>query len=138
MANIIADINDRGHLFQSSIDSFFQKLNISGLLSRSNFYKEAGFSCTQILKELFALVFTGKNLYRTLSAKDPELSFRKNTAYRFLNCGYFNWEKLLYLVMSRLIYQIDRLTGSSRESVLIIDDSLFSPPSLCPTAVSIR
>lgn len=126
MANIISDINDRGHLFQSSIDSFFQKLNISGLLSRSNFYKEAGFSCTQILKEIFTLVFTGKNLYRALSAKDPGLSFRKNTAYRFLNCGYFNWEKLLYLVMSRLIAQVDRLTGSGRESVLIVDDSLFS------------
>lgn len=126
MTNIIADINDSGHLFQSSIDFFFQKLNISNLLRCSNFYKEAGFSCTQILKELFALVFTGKNLYRALSAKDTELSFRKNTAYRFLNCGYFNWEKLLYLVMTKLIAQVDRLTGNARESVLIIDDSLFS------------
>jgi|GEM_PF-3432401 len=62
MADIIADIKDRGHLFQSSIDFFFQKLNISSLLSRSNFYKEAGFSCTQIQKEFFSLVFTGKNL----------------------------------------------------------------------------
>jgi len=67
----------RGHLFQSSIDSFFQKLNISDPLSRSSFYKEAGFSCTQILKELFALVFTGKNLYRALLAEGSELSFKK-------------------------------------------------------------
>jgi hypothetical protein len=73
-------------------------------LSCSNFYKKAGLSFTQILKELFALVFTGKNLYRTLSAKDPELSFKKNAAYRFLHCGYFNiGEKLLYMVTSRLI-----------------------------------
>ena len=126
MTNIITDINDSGHIFQSSIDSFFKKLNISKLLLCSNFYKESGFSCTLILKELFALIFTGKNLYRTLSAKESELSFRKNTAYRFLNSGYFNWEKFLYLVMTKLIAQVDRLTGNARESVLIIDDSLFS------------
>lgn len=126
MTNIIADINDRENSFQSSIDFFFKKLNISCLLNRSNFYKESGFSCILILKELFTLIFTGKNLYRTLSTKDSRLSFRKNTAYRFLNCGYFNWEKLLYSVMSKLITEVNRLTDSSRESVLIIDDSLFS------------
>jgi len=46
MANIIADINDRGHLFQPSIDSFFQKLHISALLSRSNFCSR-GMRCFQ-------------------------------------------------------------------------------------------
>jgi len=88
MANIIPDINDRGHLLQSSIDSFFQKLNISGLLSRSNFYKGVGFCCSQILKELFAFIFTGKNPYRALSAKDPELSIQKE--YRLPSLPYIS------------------------------------------------
>jgi hypothetical protein len=60
MANIIADINDRGHLFQSSIDSFFQKLNISGLLSRSNFYKEAGSAVLIYLKSFSHLSLPAK------------------------------------------------------------------------------
>ena len=86
MTNIIADINDSGRSFQSSIDFFFKKLNISCLLNRSNFYKVSGFSCILILKELFTLIFTGKNLYRTLSTKDSRLSFRKNTAYSRFRC----------------------------------------------------
>ena len=126
MTNIIADINDNRHVFKSSVDHFFSKINISKQLKSSNFYKESGFSCTQILKELFALVFTGKNLYRSLLSDDALLTFRKNTAYRFLNSEHFNWEKLLYKVMSQLISEIDRLTGNDRESVLIADDSLFS------------
>ena len=126
MTNIIADINDNRHVFKSSVDHFFSKINISKQLKSSNFYKESGFSCTQILKELFTLVFTGKNLYRSLLSEDALLTFRKNTAYRFLNSEYFNWEKLLYRVMSQLISEVDRLTGKDRESVLIADDSLFS------------
>ncbi len=66
MTNIIADINDNRHVFKSSVDLFFSRINISKQLKISNFYKESGFSCTQILKELFTLVFTGKNLYRRL------------------------------------------------------------------------
>lgn len=126
MTNIIADINDNRHVFKSSVDHFFSKINISKQLKSSNFYKESGFSCTQILKELFTLVFTGKNLYRSLLSEDVLLTFKKNTAYRFLNSEYFNWEKLLYKVMSQLISEVDRLTGNDRESVLIADDSLFS------------
>ena len=126
MTNIIADINDNRHVFKSSVDHFFSKINISKQLKSSNFYKESGFSCTQILKELFTLVFTGKNLYRSLLSEDVLLTFKKNTAYRFLNSEYFNWEKLLYKVMSQLISEVDRLTGKDRESVLIADDSLFS------------
>jgi len=35
-------------------------------------------------------------------------------------------ERLLLLIMTRLISSVDRLTGNDRESVLIFDDSLFS------------
>jgi len=115
-------------VFKSSVDHFFSKINISKQLKISNFHKESGFSCTKILKlkELFTLVFTGKNLYRSLLSDDALLTFRRNTAYRFINSGHFNWEKLLYKVMSQLISEIDRLTGNDRESVLIADESLFS------------
>lgn len=77
MTSIIADINDNRHVFKSSVDHFFSKINISKQLKSSNFYKESGFSCTQILKELFALVFTGKNLYRSLLSDDALLTFRR-------------------------------------------------------------
>ncbi|MCE5201151.1 MAG: hypothetical protein LLF78_01360 [Synergistaceae bacterium] len=93
MTNIIADINDNRDVFKSSVDHFFSRINISKQLKISNFYKESGFSCTQILKEFSTLVFTGKNLYGSLLSEDAVLSFSKNTAYRFLNSGHFNWKK---------------------------------------------
>ena len=48
MTSIIADINDNRHVFKSSVDQFFSKINISKQLKSSNFYKESGFSCTQM------------------------------------------------------------------------------------------
>jgi hypothetical protein len=126
MSNIISVCEDNEQAFQSRIDRFFHHLKLSNVLQKCNFYKESGFSCVNVLKELFALVFRGKNLYRTLTAQRQEISFGKNTAYRFLNCGRFNWEKLLKIFMSRLVGEVDQLTADGRQSVLIFDDSLLS------------
>lgn len=120
----ISDLQNNNQMLDSRIDYFFKRLNLSKMLLKSNFYKESGVQCVIILKTLFSLVFQGKNLYRTLALQ--ELPFRKNTAYRFLNDSRFNWEKLLQLIMTRLILFIDSLTGENRQSVLIFDDSLFS------------
>jgi len=78
------------------------------------------------LKELFTLVFTGKNLFRPLEMKPEDLPFRKNTVYRFLNSGHYNWSKLLLLIASKIIKFINTLTNDDRKSVLIFDDSLYS------------
>jgi hypothetical protein len=126
MNSIITDNLAAEQMLNSRIDRFFNQINISKVLLSSNFYKESGFQCSVVLKELFSLIFNGKNLYRTLAVKNEEISFKKNTAYRFLNAGHFNWEKLLLMVMSRLILVLDQLTGKDRQSVLIFDDSLFS------------
>ena len=71
-------------------------------------------------------MFTGKDLYRLLKMNPDELSFRKNTAYRFLNAGHYNWSKLLLLLVSGIIAYIDTLTSKDRQSVLIVDDSLYN------------
>lgn len=126
MTNIISDLSGNEQMIQSRIDRFFSQLNLSKMLLKCNFYKGSGISCTIVMKELFSLVFHGKNLYRTLSVQNEDLSFKKNTAYRFLNDSRFNWERLLRLIMTRLILLIDRLTDKTRQSVLIFDDSLFS------------
>ncbi|HHV83335.1 MAG TPA: transposase [Tepidanaerobacter syntrophicus] len=113
-------------MLDSRIDYFFKNLGLSQILLKCNFYKESGIHCVTILKTLFSLVFHGKNLYRTLSVNSQYLLFKKNTAYRFLNNSCFNWEKLLQLIMTRLILFIDGLTGENWQSVIIFDDSLFS------------
>jgi hypothetical protein len=120
----ISDLQNNDQMLESRIDYFFKKLNLSKTLLKCNFYKESGIQCVTILKALFSLVFQSKNLYRALQNQD--LPFKKNTAYRFLNNSRFNWEKLLKLIMTRLILFIDQLTGENRQCVLIFDDSLFS------------
>jgi hypothetical protein len=126
MTSIISNNESKEQMLESRIERFFSQFNISKILLRCNFYKQSGIHCTVVLKELFSLVFHGKNLYRTLTAQNGELTFKKNTAYRFLNDSRFNWEKFIRLIMTQLILLIDRLTEQNRQSVLIFDDSLFS------------
>ena len=126
MSQIISYYDEDEKALFSRIERFFSEFGLSKLLLKCNFYKASGFSCVLILKQLFSLIFSGKNLYRALQLNNNDLSFRKNTAYRFLNDGRFNWERLLMLMMTRLFCFIDQLTGKDRQSVLIVDDSLFS------------
>lgn len=126
MTSIIPDLTSNENAVSSRIDQYFIQNSFSKLLKRCNFYKESGIPCVTILKELFTLVFTGKNLFRTLEMKPEELSFRKNTAYRFLNAGHYNWSKLLLLLASKIIDFVNSLTNDKRKSVLIVDDSLYS------------
>lgn len=126
MSIILPQEHAEDQMFFSRIDNFFSQFALSKLLSKCNFYKESGFACVVILKELFTLVFRGRNMHRTLTHAEDELPFKKNTGYRFLNSGRFNWERFLRLFMTNQIAAIDRLTDKDRQSVLIFDDSLLS------------
>lgn len=125
MNSIITDNSNAEHVISSKIDTFFANFSIGKLLKKSNFYKEGGFQCVVVLKEIFGLIFSGKNLFRTLKMNPDDISFKKNTAYRFLNSSSFNWGRLLLLLVTRIIDGINRLTSEDRASVLIVDDSLY-------------
>jgi hypothetical protein len=125
MNSIITDNSNAEHVISSKIDTFFANFSIGNLLKKSNFYKTGGFQCVVVLKEIFGLIFSGKNLYRTLKMNPDDISFKKNTAYRFLNSSSFNWGRLLLLLVTRIIDGINRLTSEDRASVLIVDDSLY-------------
>ncbi len=125
--NTIITKDDTEKQFKSTIDIFFRKNKINSLLKQSNFCKEKGFSCGAIFKFIFLLVFTGKNLFRTLDSKNTETSFAKDTVYRFLNSTHFNWRKFLFLLSSSIIKNdIESLTSKDRVNVLIVDDSFYS------------
>jgi hypothetical protein len=72
--------------------------SISKLLKKSNFYKETGIWCIVVLKEIFRLVFYRKNLFHALKMGPASISFKKNSAYRFLSSSNFNWARLLLLL----------------------------------------
>lgn len=111
---------------QSRIDLFFRNYRIGGMLRKCNFSKIKGFTCLALLKIVFALVFTGKNLYSLLHGNSEALGCAKDAVYRFINNPRFNWRKLLLLLSSRVIANdLTHLTSESREKVLIIDDSVY-------------
>jgi len=109
------------------VTNFFKEHKIGAALRQSNFFKQKGFPCGELLQFLVLLVFTGKNLFRYLQSDADESPFKKDAIYRFLNDCHYNWRKFLLLVSSKIIQgRIVPLTGKKRVNVFIIDDSLFS------------
>ena len=110
---------------ENQIHQFFLNQKIGSLLTRSNSNKEKGISPVAVLRVLFSLVFTGKNLFRTLEA-GLDCGMAKDTVYRFLNSVHTNWRRFLLLLSSRVINQeLDPLTGAANMKVLIADDTLY-------------
>ncbi len=116
-------LNDQTFLTQ--IQWFFHHYLHGKVLQQCGFYKLRGFSCQKVLQELFPLVFTHKNLWRTLQS-DEALPFKKNTGYRFMNHASFHWEKLLLRVATSLLTYLNSLTPADRVTALVMDDSLIS------------
>ena len=113
--------------FASRVDIFLSKHGIGKTLRRSNFQKEKGFSCLELFKFVFLLVFNGKNLYRTLQSETNPENPEKDTVYRFLNSFRYNWRKFLLILSSTIIREtIEPLNRYNWKNVLILDDSLYS------------
>ena len=107
------------------ISNFFKKFNIGKALVKADFYKIKGTKPIELLKYLFALVFTNKNIYRDITTH-PQAGKSKNTIYRFLNSTLYDWSKLLFQIAMSVIAFILPLTSEKRENVLIADDTLYS------------
>ncbi|MHB8132554.1 MAG: transposase, partial [Mobilitalea sp.] len=123
MQSILPGKYSNENQLESQISKFFKQY----LLKRSNFGKDKGFSCFHLFRFVFMLVFTGKNLYRTLQVGDTEGLPSKNSVYRFLNSTSYNWRKFLNSLSSLIIKDsVSILTSAERVKVLIFDDSLFS------------
>ena len=121
MSQIVSDIVS----CENQIHRFFLNQKIGSLLKRSNIDKEKGISPVAVFRVLVTLVFTGKNLYRTLEA-GVSCGMAKDTVYRFLNSVHTNWRRFLLLLSSRVISQeIGPLTDAANMKVLIADDTLY-------------
>ena len=125
MTKIVAEqiLNDQTLFTQ--IQWFFHHYLSVKVLQQCGFYKLRGVSCLSVLQELFPLVFTHKNLWRTLQSEET-LPFKKNTGYRFMNHASFHWEKLLLRVATSLLTYLNSLAPTDRVTALVIDDSLIS------------
>lgn len=126
MTSIIPENTAAENKSANYIAKFFKEHKVGQALKQSNFFKQKGFPCKDLLQFLVTLVFMGKNLWRYLDTDAGNAPFQKDAAYRFLNNCYYNWRKLLLLLSSQIIQnRIVPLTDEKRVNVFIIDDSLF-------------
>lgn len=111
---------------ESRVNTFFTYQRIAKLLRQSNFFKESGFSCIELFKFIFLLIFGKKNLYQTLQREDSLERPGKDTVYRFLNSCRYNWRRFLLLLSSEVAKgRLSPLTSEDHVKVLILDDSLY-------------
>jgi hypothetical protein len=109
---------------KNQIHQFFQNQKIGNLRKRSNIDKEKGISPVVVFRMLFTLVFTGKNLYRTLET-GGSCGMAKDTVYRLLNSVHTHWRRFLLLLSAQGIQEeLKPLTGAANMKVLIADDTL--------------
>jgi len=112
---------------QNQISSFFDNQRIALLLRQSNIIKQCGIAPVVVMRVIFSLVFTGKNLFRYLQADASGNEIDKDTVYRFLNSVSTNWRKFLHLLSAAVICkQIRPLTAEQTPKVFIVDDSLYN------------
>ena len=112
---------------QNQINSFFDNQRIALLLKQSNMVKQCGIAPIVVMRMIFSLVFTGKNLFRYLQADFSGSEIGKDTVYRFLNSVNVNWRKFLHLLcVSVLNRNILPLTSIDTPKVFIVDDSLYN------------
>ena len=109
---------------QNKITDFFNKFNIGTLMNRCGIKKHHGHSVRSLTEAIFILPFVGKNFFRGI-VSNKDAPFGKDAAYDLLKGERFNWRNLLLCLAYRLFKVIDPLTGEDRESVFIIDDSLY-------------
>jgi hypothetical protein len=125
MEQIISDklVSDKS--FIKVIKNFFTEFNFSEILKECKFHKTDGFSCFTVIKNIFLLVFTGKNWFRIFTDSRARPNFGKDVVYRFLNSAKWHWEELLIQLSSKIIAWITTLTSDARHKVLIADDTFY-------------
>ena len=95
----------------------------STMIKAANIRKTKGASVSWLLNVLLALPFCNVSIWEFTGSQ----AYRpcRDTFYRFLSNASYNWRRLLTSASGALIEQLDRLTGTSNDRVLIIDDSPY-------------
>ncbi|WP_218096399.1 IS4 family transposase, partial [Paenibacillus solanacearum] len=120
-------INDQPDLNQlpNEFKSTFQELNILTYLRQAGFRKRFGFRCAYLFQLVFILLFHQKNWFRLLESAKGDSFPGKDAVYRFLNHTGFAWRRFLTLLGTATMQKVDALTSENRDSVFIVDDSMF-------------
>ena len=109
---------------QNRISSFLEDCKVGTLLGGSGIRKLRGAKPLAVFSAIFSLPFAGVNFSRGI-VNNPELGFRKDSAYEFLKNPRYNWRTFLLGLVTVVVRFMDVLTSEEREKVLVIDDSTY-------------
>ncbi len=104
----------------TELKSAFQELNIMKYLRQAGFCKRFGFSCFRLFQLVFVLLFHQKSWFRLLESSKGDSFPGKDAVYRFLNNTGF-----LTSLSVATVQKVSVLTSADRDSVFIVDDSMF-------------
>lgn len=112
---------------ESRIGSFFKQFEIGALAHRCQIRKQKGVSPLALLSGIFSLAFSGQNIFRGI-VTNRKAGLGKDTTYDFLRSHSFSWRRFLLLLALKVCAVIDSLTGTDRETVLVLDDTTIHRP----------
>lgn len=126
MNSITQDVHQK-NVVSHKMQNFFSTYHIGQILRQANACKLTGVPVIQIVLFVFVMAFSSKSMYMEMKLHPEEVSFGKDTFYRFMKSCHTNWRKFTSLLCYRIIKQtIEPLTSEDRLNVLIIDDSIYS------------
>ena len=108
----------------STIDGFFNMFQIAAILKCVGAYKMKGVPAVKLFRELFALVFEHRKMFRSVSSNSQETG--KDTFYRLINSFRINWMRFTTLLAAKIVRDIiEPLTDNMRVNVFIVDDTPY-------------
>ena len=109
------------HDTKNIISAFIHLIGLGRLSKRINFKRHSTIPLTAVITWLFEAIFSRRSLYRA----QPSRWFSSRTARNILNDGRINWQKLLCLVVIKMILILTPFIDQRRRLALIVDDTLI-------------
>ena len=121
---IIAQSRESSQRSTKILSGFFQEMKINRLLHQCNIRKSAGTPASVLFQYLFGLLFLHQTHYEAMQSENKP--FGKDSVYRFLNEGKYNWEKFLLKLALAATNLVRSWSASSQNApALVVDDTLF-------------
>ena len=109
---------------ENEINKALNELNIRSLLRKAGIVKEKGYAAVSLFFLIILLPFFKQYLSWLYSPKCflDQINARKDTYYRFLNNERFNWRRLVYLIVMKVVSHSNDVP--LKQKTLIADDTI--------------
>ena len=124
--SILSDLQDKIQT-ESRVKRFLKLFKVLDFVKSSDFTKVKGIPLLAIIHYLLKLMFTHKNLFRSMNSEQGLVPFAKDTVYRLLNDPRPDWRQMQIRLGGEIINNhLNPLTSEERVSALVFDDSAYS------------